>query len=621
MILQALNRYYQILLEEDQKKEKDKREIPPPGYSMAKFRFAVVLSKDGRILGLTPLLVEEKRGKRVVERPRELIVPEQVLRSGRKIAANFLWDNVTYALGVSEKDEERPDYAAERFQAFKALNLSLLKKADCQTAKTMIQFLENHDPALFRKSDLFRENEKDLMTANLVFKIINTDDFVHDDPVIQRIWETYLKENIDAPVGQCLVTGEETYIELTHSKIKGIPGGQSSGTAIVSFNERAYESFNRTNAQGLNAPVSKEAMFGYTTALNHLLRSQQQKIVMGDTTVVFWAESPDESYVDLYTALLNPPTKAQESAASGRDARAEARLAAISKKIRSGQPLDESQLLEGLNGETRFYVLGLSPNAARVSVRFFYHNPFKKAIQNLAAHHKDMAILTAEGENRPYAIWQIVRETVSPKAKNSRPAPLLAGAIFRSIFTGLPYPAALLNAIMIRVRADQTDKKAHIQKINHLRAAVIKACLRRKYRHQTKYQKELKMTLNKDSDHQAYLLGRLFAVLEKAQQDALGKDINATIKDRYFTSACATPATTFPILLRLAQHHITKADYGYVSDRRIQEIMERLDLDNDPFPKHLSLDEQGIFVLGYYHQRADFYKKTTETEAKEEKEN
>lgn len=191
----------------------------------------------------------------------------------------------------------------------------------------------------------------------------------------------------------------------------------------------------------------------------------------------------------------------------------------------------------------------------------------------------------------------------------------------RAVLMNLPYPAALYSAILIRIRADQDDTDQRIQKINSLRAAIIKAYLIRKYRNQEKYQEELQMSLNKDSTNQAYLLGRLFAVLERAQQDAAGKKLNATIKDRYFTSACATPANVFPILLRLSQHHMTKSDYGQYRDREIQEIMDKLDVDETPFPKHLTLDEQGIFVLGYYHQKVDFFKKKTDENQVETEEN
>jgi CRISPR-associated protein Csd1 len=609
MILQALNRYYQLLLDDPE------ADVAPPGFNSIQVHFSIVLSKEGKLLSLTPLLIEEKRRGKSFERPIRLIVPQRVIRSGLKISANFLWDNETYVLGISDRDEDQPDYSLERFTEFREFNLSLLQKANCDQAEIVSKFLINHDPKTFKQTSLFIENSSSLNNVNLVFKVLGSEGFVHEDPIIQQVWINYITERLDAPIGRCLVTGKKSQIELTHNKIKGIRGGQSSGTAIVSFNDRAYESFNKDHQQGINAPVSTEAMFGYTTALNYLLRSQRQRITLSDTTIVYWAESLDKAYTDLFSLVLNPSGSQKSENKAVRDRKSESLLESLANSIREGKPLDTEYFLRDLDSNIRFFVLGLSPNAARASVRFFYNDPFGKAISNVLAHHQDMAIINEYGDQEHfYSIYQIVRETVSKKSKNQDPSPLLTGVVFRSILMNLPYPAALYNAILIRVRADQDDKKNRIEKINHIRAALIKAFLFRKYRNQNKFQEELQMSLNKDSTNQAYLLGRLFAVMEKAQQDAAEKELNATIKDRYFTSACATPATTFPILLRLTQHHIAKAKYGHTSDRRIQDIMQMLDVEKTPFPKHLTLDEQGIFILGYYHQRVDIYKKKSDPE-------
>lgn len=602
MILQALNRYYHILLDDPE------TDIAPPGFSSISAHLAIVLSEDGEMLGLTSLMTEEMRGRAMKEVPIRLRVPEQVVRA-RKITPNFLWDNATYVLGVSERDDTQPEYATERHQAFKEHNLNLLAGASSQPAKAVCAFLNRYDPDAFKSSDIFQENVDLLKTANLVFRIIGDEGYVHDDPEIKRLWKAHLKSSSDAPVGQCLVTGEVAEIERTHAKIKGVPGGQSVGTVIVGFNESAYESFNKAKKQGLNSPISKEAAFGYTTALNYLLRDRRHNLKLNDTTVVYWAESPDKKYVNLFNAFLDPAAGSESSNGPVRDRKGEELLRVILSSVKEGRQVDQTAILKEIDGDTRFHVLGLSPNAARLSIRFYYTDPFIKAIGNLLQHHNDMLITNEFGKADFFPIWRIIKETVSPKAKKSAPAPLLTGAVFRSILMNQPYPAALYNAILIRIRADQDDREKGISKINPLRVAIVKAFLIRKYRNQNKYQEELQMSLNKDSTNQAYLLGRLFAVLERAQLDALGNDLNATIKDRYFTSACATPANAFPILLRLSQHHISKAEWGRNRDRDIQEIMEKLDVNDTPFPKHLTLDEQGIFVLGYYHQKADFFKK------------
>jgi CRISPR-associated protein Csd1 len=225
----------------------------------------------------------------------------------------------------------------------------------------------------------------------------------------------------------------------------------------------------------------------------------------------------------------------------------------------------------------------------------------------LNQHHQDLRII---GRDKPASFWSILNETVSPKSTKKQPAPLLGGAVVRSVLQGLPYPAALLSSIITRVKTDQDEPKRNF-KINPLRAGIIKACLLRKYQYsrQSQIMEVLSMSLNPESNRQAYVLGRLFALLEKAQLDAAGGPgaLNTTIKDRYFGSACASPGTVFPTLLKLSQHHLSKAKYGHFLDKDIEEIMQKIDLNPQPFPAHLSLDDQGIFILGYYHQRADFY--------------
>src|SRR6185436_17518784 len=301
-----------------------------------------------------------------------------------------------------------------------------------------------------------------------------------------------------------------------------------------------------------------------------------------------------------------------------RDRKAEKRLKKVAEKVRRVQALDVKHLLEGLEDNPRFYVLGLAPNAARVSVRFFHGDPFDKVVEKMMKHYRDLEIIKEFEDQHTYlTIQDILKETVSPKASDKEASPLLAGSVFRAILENTPYPAALYNAIINRVRADQDEK--FTKKINYVRAAIIKAYLIRKYRHQPPHpiQEALAMSLNEQSTHPAYVLGRLFAVLEKVQQEAVG-DVNASIKDRYFTSACASPASVFPILLRLSQHHISKVG-AYYHDKRIETILNKLDVEKNPIPAHLPLDDQGVFVLGYYHERKDLWtsKKSTESPSTE----
>lgn len=616
MILQALTRYYDILSNDPES------DIAPLGYSAIGISLALNISAEGELLHVLPLFQQVQVKKKLEEKPRRMIVPEQVKRAVN-ISANFLWDNCVYVLGISDKEAKDPDYAIKRFEAFRTLNNEILEQVNSPASKAVIAFLEKYDPITGREHlKITPHLETIVKGGNLVFMFNGK--FVHEDSAIRQAWELR-KSSSDAVVGQCLITGEISPIARLHPSF-AVRGGTPTGASLISFNERAYESYNRYKGQGLNSPVSEKATFAYSTTLKYLLSSsnENKKIYIGDTTVVYWAESEEKKYAKAFLGLCEPEEVeiVPEEAAPARDKKAEKKIKKVAEKIRRVQALDTKKLLDGLEGNPRFYVLGLAPNAARVSVRFFHSDPFDKVVEKIMRHYKDLEIVKEFEDQHTYlTIQDILDETVSPKASDQSAAPLLAGSVFRAILENTPYPAALYNAIINRVRADQDDKKARIYKINYPRVAIIKACLLRKYRNQpeNKIQEVLVMSLNEQSTQPAYVLGRLFAVLEKIQQEAIG-DVNASIKDRYFTSACASPRTVFPTLLRLSQHHISRAEYGYTSDRRIQDILGLLDVEKNPIPARLSLDEQGIFVLGYYHQRAAFYVKnenksveTTET--------
>lgn len=607
MILQALTKYYNILSNDPESN------IAPPGYSAIGMSFALNISARGELLDVFPLFEQIQRGNKIEEKPRRMIVPEQVKRAVN-ISSNYLWDNCAYVLGLSAKGAKDPDYASKRFAAFRQWNLEMLAKSiDSPSAKAMMAFLENYNPARGKEHPKIAQYlEAILKGGNLVFMF--NGGFIHEDRAIRQAWETY-KSGSEAVIGQCLLTGDIAPIARLHPSIKGVRDANPTGASIVSFNERAYESFNRTKGQGLNSPISEKAAFAYTTALNYLLSTtnENKKFYIGDSTVVYWAESEKKGYARAFMGLCEPEeieVPIEEENMPLRDKKAEKRLKEIAKKVKRVQALDVKKLLAGLEDENpRFYVLGLAPNAARLSVRFFHSDPFDKAVEKIMRHYKDLEIIKEFDDQPTYlTIQHIVKETVSKKASDPEASPLMAGSVFRAVLENTPYPAALYNAIINRIRADQDDQQKGIRKINYARAAIIKAYLLRKYRNQPQHpiQEVLAMSLNEQSAHPAYVLGRLFAVLEKVQQEAVG-DVNASIKDRYFTSACASPASVFPILLRLSQHHISKAEFGYARDNRIEAILNKLDVENNPIPARLSLDDQGVFVLGYYHERKDLW--------------
>lgn len=620
MILQALYRYYEIMLDDPEV------EIAPPGYSAANVNFALNLSSKGELLDILPFTSKFFDGKKERERNfRRMVVPEQVKRSSG-VNANFLCDNTTYILGISEKDLDKPEYSRDRFQAFRELNTGLLSMANTDEARAVMAFLGNHDPRAARQDPVIaRHLEVLLEGGNLIFWVNGKSTLENRE--FLRVWEKFRSgENTNAM--QCLVTGEIEPVARLHPNIQGVRDANPTGASLVGFNERAYESYHRDKAQGLNAPTSQRVASGYGVALNYLLSSQNpnRKIYLGDTTVVYWAESGDKRIASTFATLINPEFLEESSAGSevhSERKEAEAGIEKIAGKVSKGQPMDLGALPAGVDKDTRFYVLGLAPNAARLAVRFFLTDPFGAFVQRIMRHYEDLKI-QKEFPNQPDYIspYRLLAECVSSKVLRKDEElksswGLLGGALMRSILMGYPYPEGLYTAIINRIR-HESDETGKSQKINYVRAAYIKAHLLRKYRHNSEqpYQEVLEMSLNETSTIPAYVLGRLFAVLEKVQTEAVGS-VNASIKDRYFTSACATPASVFPVLLRLSQHHIAKAPYGYTSDNRIQGLLNLLDVEMSPFPSRLSLDQQGIFVLGYYHQRAAFYtrngKKTAET--------
>jgi CRISPR-associated protein Csd1 len=605
MILSSLYTYYQILCADPDSG------IAEPGYSTAMIGYAINLSTQGELLDIFPLFSPVKIGKITKDLPRRMPVPEVVKRSVN-VSANFMWDNGAYVLGVADKETKDADYSQKRFDAFREHNLAILSPIDSVTARAVKTFLSRYDtktlaghPAVIRHRDGLAAGN------NLVFQVDGR--FALEDPDIRHAWERYLsgQEGIEM---QCLVSGEIEPVARLHPDIKGVRDAQSKGASLISFNLDAFTSYGRD--KGTNAPVSQRVASGCGVALNYLLSPENpnRKIQLGDTTVVYWAESSNPAYAKTFASLINPSFLEEEPQNPSSERKdLEAGLGKIAGKVQSGQAIDIAALQKDLDPETRFYVLGLAPNVARLSVRFFLTEPFGRFVDRIMQHYGDLQI-QKEFENQPDYIspYRILAECVSPKVSRRDEEVkaswgLMSGSLMRSILNGTPYPEGLYTAMLNRIRHD-IDEKDRSVKLTYTRAAVIKACLLRKYCRQASnpYQEVLQMSLNETYTNPAYVLGRLFAVLEKAQREAIG-EVNAGIKDKYFNSACATPASAFPTLLRMSHHYTSKAEYGGSLDRRIQDLMELLDA--RPFPSRLTLDEQGIFVLGYYHQRANFYVK------------
>jgi len=602
VIIEALYRHYNTL------RRRPNTDVPPPGFAVVPVAWAFNLSADGELLDVVPL--GRQKGKRLA--PVEMKVPEPAKRTSTAVIPCFLCDNSKYIIGDDNKG--KPELSRKAFAASRALHLQILQDVDDAGAQVVCRFFAQWDPERAREHPALRPVLEDVLAGrNIVFRLDGAEGFIHDRPKVQEAWLRYRNSQSAEVVAQCLVTGEEAPIARIHPSIKGVAGAQPSGAALSSYNLDAFESYGKT--QNYNAPVSEAVAFGYTTALNYMLSNPRQRLQLDpNTTVVFWSERPDgEREETLIAQLLDMPggeTNASEKAGRAADPETTQLVHDVLARIRRGQPIDFEAIQ--VDPESRFFILGLSPNASRLSVRFWHADTFGRLVERIAQHHADMAIVAPPRWQDGYiSVRAILRET-APQRDWEHVPPLLGGGLMRAILNGQPYPQALYNAMLTRIRADAKER------VNYVRAAAIKAALLRRLRSGWRFRscpeidgKEVTLTVGLDLSNKApaYLLGRLFAVLEKVQEDA-NPGINATIRDRYFSAASATPRAVFPQLLRLAQHHIAKAQYGQVSDRLIESILADL----SDFPTHLDLGEQGLFMLGYYHQRQAFYEKSSDKE-------
>ena len=584
MILQALVDYYEELSSQGK--------ISRPGWAKVKVSWALEIDENGNLLDVLPLRHPSPDGKKML--PREMELPAPAKRTVG-IVPNFLWDSSTYLLGLDSKG--KPKRAAECFVAARDYHLKLLSSSDSAAARAITAFFTNWNPQEAVNNSVFAAHKDDLLSGDNLCFFLNGS-FAADDPDIRAIWQGAYEEAPDGETECCLITGQETVPELVHPAIKNVRDAQSSGAALVSFNAPAFCSYGKE--QNANAPVSKYAAFAYTSALNHLLADREHVKLIGNTTVVYWAKGAEDQYQDAFASLFD----------GANDSVSDAELNALMKSVASGKPYHYDGL--PLSPENDFYILGISPNAARLSIRFFYRRSFGEIVRNLKRHYEDIRIVS-DGRSKRDAtpLWALLRETVNQKASDKSPLPQLAGDVMKSMLGGGRYPETLMNQTMLRIRAEQ--------EITRGKAGIVKAYLIRNTENLPDRESIMEVTqvsLNAESAYTPYVLGRLFAVLEGIQQTA-NPGINATIKDRFFNSACATPAAVFPILLKLSNSHLKKMDAGKTVywSRQLGELLERLGTD---FPAHQTLQEQGAFILGYYHQTQKRFEKKTTTDKEAE---
>lgn len=578
MILQALVEHYEDLAAQGK--------LARPGWSDSNITYALYINDAGELEQAVSLKREEDRGKKKVSVPRPMSLPAPVKRSSG-VSSNFLWDNSSYILGIDEKG--KPKRSLECFSACKVLHHQLLDGIDSPAARAVLAFFDHWDPAKAREHPALADKLEDILAGgSLVFKCEGG--FPQEDALIRSAWQTHYDSVGDSPELVCLVTGKKGAAEAVHPSVKGVAGAQSVGAALVSFNGEAFCSYGRE--QSLNAPTSKYAAFAYTSALNHLLADRDYVGKIGDTTVLFWASGGQRAYQSFSVAsLFGAPTTYSVSD-----------LQKMTLDLCQGKPVlfEETQL----DPKTTFYILGLSPNAARLSVRFFLKNSFGAFIRNIQAHQQRLEIVRPSFDKfETIPLWKLLDETVNQNSRDKSPTPGIAGETLRAILNNTCYPASLLNGTVLRIRAER--------EITRGRAAILKAYYM-KNPHPDIPKEVLTVSLNPDSTNIPYNLGRLFSVLE-AIQSAANPGINATIKDKYFNSASATPSRIFPLLMNLAQKHMRKLDKGWSISysKQLTELTGKL---GETFPDRLSLPQQGAFQLGYYHQTQARYTKKEEAE-------
>lgn len=569
MILQALVRYYEALARQGR--------IAQPGWSPVKVSYALELNDDGKAVNLISLKVQDASGKKM--RPQELQLPAPVKRTS-SVAANFLCDNSSYIFGTDNKGN--PARAADCFRAAAELHKRLLGACEEPAAQALVKFFDTWSADRLAALIPDEQRREDLLGgANVVFRYRGQ--YLHENERIRDIWQTYYASS-DGDKRACLVTGRLDTTALLHPSIKGIAGAQSSGASLVSFNAPAFCSYG--HEQGMNAPTSEYAAFAYGAALNYLIASQRTRV--GDTTVLFWAETAEEQYRSIMDFCCSGTIAAGYTAEE---------LQSAVKAICAGQPVEFDKA--NIDPDMQFYLLGIAPNAARLSVRFFLRNTFGAFLRNVQLHQERLEIVhSAKDLFETIPLWRLLSETVNQNSRDKTPAPNMAGETLRAILNDTPYPATLLNGVELRIRADH--------EMNRVRAAIIKAYYLKKP-HSELPKEALQVSLNPECNDTPYVLGRLFSVLENIQ-NAANPGINTTIRDKYFNSASATPAVVFPSLINLAQKHLRKLDGGLkvVLDRQLTELLGKV---GQSFPAHLSLPQQGAFQLGYYHQTAARYTK------------
>jgi CRISPR-associated protein Csd1 len=580
MILQALKEYY------DRKAADPKSGIAPEGWEIRCFSYAAEIDESGEFVCFHELkeLVDGKPQGKL------FLVPSLGEKKGNGIKANFLWENIEYLFAIPVPTPLKPNPDIERVQAQHSAFIEKLQTLDGNSVilNALRQYkVDDSDKDRVRSDPLWDDARKANQFVTLSMKTANTTGWLPvaaNDEVRASVNRSRPAKDAD---GYCLVSGSfAEIVRLEPAGIKGVYGldGKAERT-MVSFNQDAFISYRK--AKNYNAPIGKQAAFAYATALNTLLgKNSNQHLLVGDASTLFWSAKRTSFESDFSFFFQEPPK--DDPDAGTRVVRN------LFESVSNGAYRED-------DGKEKFYLLGLSPNAARISVRFWQVGTVAEFAERIRRHFEDLRIVKPPKEPEFYSLWRLlVNIAIQDKSENIPPN--VAGDFMRSILDGTPYPQTLLQSALRRVHSDTENR------VKPVRAALIKAYLNRYLRaHPNKGEKEIEMALDTEQPSVGYQLGRLFAVLEKIQEEA-SPGLNATIRERYYGSACSSPVTVFGTLMRLKNHHLAKLDNkgrAVNLEKLVGEIVSHF----DDFPPHLDLHEQGKFAIGYYHQRQDFFTK------------
>lgn len=596
MLIKGLCDYYDVLQSEGK--------VLPEGYSNVPVKYKVALTEEGAIKEIIPH--QTKVGDKYVATIERM--PKRTEKTG--IEANIIEHRPLYLFGLNYEDgilteKDKTEKAKKSHEAFVEENLKFIEGLNSPVINAYRRFIENWLPENETDNYALKSLGKGYGLGGYVFCLSGEPDrLLHKEQAIAERYEEVLKErtrkNENTVTSQCAITGEEAEIVRIHSKIKGVYGGLAIGNVLVSFKNPSEESYG--HEQSYNSNISEKAMVKYTEALNYILASDKHKLAFDDITIMFWAVKPGETEEDFFRMLL---------ANNGAGVNAENIEGTIYDLLKRGKKgVLRNEELGNMDGNVDFYIAGLKPNSSRLSLKFIVKKKYADVLWNIAKFQQELQTST---NFRPVYFSSIKRELVSPKSSgdNARVNPALLSGVFEAMINGTRFPEGLLSTMVRRVKTDSGKEK-----INYVRVGVIRACLNRNYE-----KEELKVGLDRENRSEAYLCGRLFAVLEKVQVDSAGGELNRTIRDAYFASAATKPVMVFPRLNRLAQNHLKKLEGKDRQkhdeyEKMIKEIVSKL---GDTFPDYFNLKEQGEFIIGYYKQsQALFARSKKDKESEEE---